>query len=84
MKNSFQLSKDKRIENMTISLNQQMAQHRQTLLVLKRSTDLIKKLRDDPSMETKEIGEINSEFEIITNYLKNFITEKPKEEPNVV
>jgi len=61
-----------------------MAQHRQTLLVLKRSTDLIKKLRDDPSMETKEIGEINSEFEIITNYLKNFITEKPKEEPNVV
>ena len=84
MKNSFQLSKDKRIENMTISLNQQMAQHRQTLLVLKRSTDLIKKLRDDPSMGTKEIGEINSEFEIITNYLKNFITEKPKEEPNVV
>ena len=84
MKNSFQLSKDKRIENMTISLNQQMAQHRQTLLVLKRSTDLIKKLRDDPSMETKEIGEINSEFEIITNYLKNFITGKPKEELNVV
>lgn len=84
MKNSFQLSKDKRIENMTISLNQQMAQHRQTLLVLKRSTDLIKKLRDDPSMGTKEIGEINSEFEIITNYLKNFITDKPKEEPNVV
>ena len=61
-----------------------MAQHRQTLLVLKRSTDLIKKLRDDPSMGTKEIGEINSEFEIITNYLKNFITDKPKEEPNVV
>ena len=84
MKNSFQFSKDKRIENMTISLNQQMAQHRQTLLVLKRSTDLIKKLRDDPSMGTKEIGEINSEFEIITNYLKNFITDKPKEEPNVV